>query len=102
MPGNKDNLKYLYEAIEGYVTFGDGQQAQVKGKWTLNVEGIPNLKEVLYVEGLRVNLVSVSHYVTVNLSDSIDMPIYTQIKIQLSIFKYFISLKLYKCINTWL
>lgn len=60
MPGNKDNLKYLYEAIEGYVTFGDGQQAQVKGKWTLNVEGIPNLKEVLYVEGLRVNLVSVS------------------------------------------
>lgn len=60
MTENKDNLKESHEGIEGEVTFGDGQRAQVRGKWILNVDGHPNLKEILYVEELRANLISVS------------------------------------------
>lgn len=36
------------------------QQAQVKVQETLNVYGIPSLNEVLYFEGLRTNMISVS------------------------------------------
>lgn len=60
MTGDKDNLKEFHKSIEGHVTFGDGQQAQVRGKAILIVAGLPNLKEVIYVEGLRANLISVT------------------------------------------
>ncbi|KAM5574948.1 hypothetical protein ABKV19_014074, partial [Rosa sericea] len=43
------------------VTFGDGRKASILARGTVNTPGIPNLKNVLYVEGLTANLVSVSH-----------------------------------------
>ena len=42
------------------MTFGDGNVARVKGKGTICVLDIPNLEEVLYVEGLKANLISIS------------------------------------------
>ena len=44
----------------GNVTFGDGSKSQIKGKGTISLPGLPNIANVLYVEGLRVNLLSIS------------------------------------------
>ena len=44
----------------GNVTFGDGSKSQIKGKGTISLPGLPNIVNVLYVEGLRVNLLSIS------------------------------------------
>ena len=42
------------------VTFGDGSKSQIKGKGIISLPGLPNIANVLYVEGLRVNLLSIS------------------------------------------
>nr|XP_011459700.1 PREDICTED: uncharacterized protein LOC105350050 [Fragaria vesca subsp. vesca] len=47
------------DKFERSVTFGDGGQAGIKGKGTVNTPNIPNLENVLYVEGLNTNLLSV-------------------------------------------
>ena len=44
----------------GNVTFGDGSKSQIKGKGTISLPGLPDITNVLYVEGLRVNLLSIS------------------------------------------
>ncbi|KAK9930159.1 hypothetical protein M0R45_027211 [Rubus argutus] len=61
MTGNKCWFTSLSdEFTSGTVTFGDGRKARVMGKGTINTPGIPNLQNVLYVEGLQANLISVS------------------------------------------
>ncbi|XP_012840358.1 PREDICTED: uncharacterized protein LOC105960701 [Erythranthe guttata] len=60
MTGERNFLSNLHNMSSGQVTFGDGNKAYVKGKWDLNVGGLPNLNNVLYVEGLKSNLLSVS------------------------------------------
>ncbi|XP_062028686.1 uncharacterized protein LOC133744627 [Rosa rugosa] len=47
--------------VDRSVTFGDGRKASILARGTVNTPGIPNLKNVLYVEGLTTNLISVSH-----------------------------------------
>ena len=42
------------------VTFGDGIIARVKGKGSIVIPSCPKLDEVLYVEGLKENLLSIS------------------------------------------
>ncbi|XP_019179845.1 PREDICTED: uncharacterized protein LOC109175043 [Ipomoea nil] len=42
------------------VTFGDGVKGKITGIGTLNVTGLPRLKQVLLVEGLHANLISIS------------------------------------------
>ena len=42
------------------MTFGDGSHAQVLGKWTIEIPGLPLLKDVLYIKGLKVNLLSIT------------------------------------------
>ena len=42
------------------VTFGDGSKAQIKGKGIISLLKLPNSTNVLYVEGLKVNLLSIS------------------------------------------
>ena len=42
------------------VTFGDGSKSQIKGKGIIFLPGLPDIANVLYVEGLRVNLLSIS------------------------------------------
>jgi len=44
----------------GNVTFGDGSKSQIKGKWIISLPGLPDIANVLYVEGLKVNLLSIS------------------------------------------
>ena len=54
----------LFEIFEsekgGNVTFGDGSISLIKGKGTISLRGLPDIKNMLYVEGLRVNLLSIS------------------------------------------
>ena len=44
----------------GNVTFGDGSKSQIKGKGTISLLGLLDIANVLYVEDLRVNLLSIS------------------------------------------
>jgi len=55
---------FLFKVFEskkcGNVTFGDGSKSQIKGKGIISLPGLPDVTNVLYVEGLRVNLLSIS------------------------------------------
>ena len=42
------------------MTFGDGSHAQVLGKGTIEIPGLPLLKDVLYNKGLKANLLSIT------------------------------------------
>ena len=44
----------------GNVTFSDRSKSQIKRKGTISLPGLPDIANVLYVEGLRVNLLSIS------------------------------------------
>ena len=44
----------------GNVIFGDGSKSQIKGKGIISLPRLPDIANVLYVEGLRVNLLSIS------------------------------------------
>ena len=58
---NNQNILVDYKSIsDGLVTFGDGVTRRVLSKGTLNVEGFPRLKDVLHVNRLKVNLISIS------------------------------------------
>ena len=56
--------RFLFKAFKskkgGNVTFGDGSKSQIKGKGTISLLGLPDIANMLYVEGLRVNLLSIS------------------------------------------
>ena len=41
-------------------TFGDGSKSHIKGKGIISLPGLLDIANVLYVEGLRVNLLSIS------------------------------------------
>ncbi|CAM8987051.1 unnamed protein product [Rhodiola kirilowii] len=43
-----------------FVTFGDGGKGQVIGYGTLKVPDLPELEDILLVDGLKVNLISIS------------------------------------------
>ena len=44
----------------GNVTFGDGSKSQIKGKGIISLPGLLDIANVLYMERLRVNLLSIS------------------------------------------
>ena len=58
MTGDKTLFKSLKEKVGDYVTFGDGSHAQVLSKGTVEIPGLPLLKDVLYMKGLKANLLS--------------------------------------------
>ena len=60
MTGDKSLFKTLKEKISDYVTFDDGSHAQVLGKGTIEISGLPLLKDVLYIKGLKANLLSIT------------------------------------------
>ena len=41
-------------------SFGDGSKSQINGKGIISLPGLPDIANVLYVEGLKVNLLSIS------------------------------------------
>ncbi|XP_024195881.1 uncharacterized protein LOC112199047 [Rosa chinensis] len=62
MTGDKSwFISFEDESTTSFVTFGDGGKASILARGTVNTPGIPNLKNVLYVEGLTANFISVSH-----------------------------------------
>ncbi|XP_022891620.1 uncharacterized protein LOC111406424 [Olea europaea var. sylvestris] len=60
MCGNKALFTTLDECNGGIVTFGDGGSAPILGKGTVQMYGLPVISNVLYVEGLKLNLLSIS------------------------------------------
>lgn len=59
MMGAKSNLFYIEIMEDHFVTFGNGSQAQVVGKGTLNLEGFTKFESVILVEDLKANLISI-------------------------------------------
>ena len=60
MTGDRSLFKVFESKKGGNVTFGDGSKSQIKGKGIISLPGLPDIANVLYVEGLRVNLLSIS------------------------------------------
>ncbi|GAA0170204.1 hypothetical protein LIER_24514 [Lithospermum erythrorhizon] len=60
MIGNKAHLTNIEDVKTHYVIFGGGEKGKIIGKGSLNVAGLPNLEDVVLVEGLTANLISIS------------------------------------------
>ena len=60
MTGDRSLFKDFESKNGGNVTFGDGSKSQIKGKGIIFLPGLSNITNVLYVEGLKVNLLSIS------------------------------------------
>ena len=60
MTGDQSLFKVFESKKGGNVTFGDGNKSQIKGKGIISLPGLPDIANVLYIEGLRVNLLSTS------------------------------------------
>ena len=60
MIGDKSLFKTLKEKEDGFMTFGDGSHSQVLGKGIVDILGLPLLTDVLYIKGLKVNLLSIT------------------------------------------
>lgn len=60
MIGTREYLVHYVSISRGKVTYRGGAQGKIVGKWTLHVENFPKLHDVLHVEGLKVNLMSIS------------------------------------------
>ena len=60
MTGDRSYFKVFESKKGGNVTFGDGSKSQIKGNIIISLLGLPNIVNFLYVEGLRVNLLSIS------------------------------------------
>ena len=63
MTGDRSLFKVFEAKKDSNVTFSNGSKSQIKGKGTFSLPGLPNIANVLYVEGLKVNLLSISRYV---------------------------------------
>ncbi|MGV8000512.1 hypothetical protein PJP08_29345, partial [Mycobacterium kansasii] len=50
----------LKDMTDGSVTFGDGSNCKIIGQGTVQLYNFPLFKNVLYVEGLKHNLLSIS------------------------------------------
>ena len=55
MAGDRSLFKVFKSKKGGNVTLGDGSKLQIKGKGIISLLGLPDIANVLYVEGLRVN-----------------------------------------------
>ena len=60
MTGDRSLFKDFESKKGGNVTFGGGSKSQIKGKGIISLPGLSDIANVLYVEGLRVNLPSIS------------------------------------------
>ena len=68
MTGDKSLFKSLKEKVGDYVTFGDRSHAQVLGKGTVKILRLPLLKDVLYIKGLKANLLGITEICDVQFS----------------------------------
>ena len=59
MTGERSLFNVFESKKSGNVTFGEGSKSQIKGKGIISLPGLPDITNVLYVESLRVNLLSI-------------------------------------------
>ena len=60
MIGNKALLKTLFEGKICIVTFGDGSKLVIWGIGMIYILGLPMFEDVWFVDGLKVNMLSIS------------------------------------------
>ena len=60
MTGDQSLFKVFESKKGGNVTFGDRSKSQIKGKGLISLPGLPDIANILHVEGLRVNLMTIS------------------------------------------
>ena len=60
MTGDRSLFKVFESKKGGNVTFSDESKSQIKRKGIISLPGLPDIANVLYVKGLRVNLLSIS------------------------------------------
>ena len=60
MTRDRSLFKVFESKKGGNVTFGDRSKSQIKGKGIIFQPSLPDITNVLYVEGLRVNLLNIS------------------------------------------
>ena len=60
MTGDRSLFKVFESMKGGNITFGDGSKSHIERKGIISLPGLPDIANVLYVEGLRVNLLSIS------------------------------------------
>ena len=72
MTVDKDILVDYKSLFEGLVTFDDGVIARVLGRGTLNVDNFSRFKNILYVDGLKTNLISISQISNLNLNVNVN------------------------------
>ncbi|XP_073120658.1 uncharacterized protein [Henckelia pumila] len=72
MTGFKKFLTDYVEHKSGKLTYGGGSKVNIVGKGTLNVAGLPKLRNVLHVVGLTTNLISISQLCDENLHVQFD------------------------------
>ena len=58
--GDLSLFKVFESKKGGNVTFGDGSKSQIKGKGIISLPRLLDIANVLYVKGLKVNLLSIS------------------------------------------
>ena len=58
--GDQSLFKVFESKKGGNITFGDGSKSQIKGKRIISLPGLSDIVNVLYVKGLRVNLLSIN------------------------------------------
>ncbi|KAG5553092.1 hypothetical protein RHGRI_011080 [Rhododendron griersonianum] len=62
MSGDKSVFINVEKYNGGVVTFGDGNEGRVIGQGTISTPDLPLLENVLYVEGLKANLLSIGQF----------------------------------------
>ena len=60
MCGDKSYFDTVTKCDGGLVTFGYGSTSKVIGKGNIKTQGIPNLNDVLLVDGLKANFINIS------------------------------------------
>ena len=60
MIGDRSFFKVFESKKGGNVTFDDGSKSHIKGKGIISLPRLLDIANVLYVKGLRVNLLSIS------------------------------------------
>ena len=62
MTVDKSLFKELKEGRSGNITYGDDSKSKVMGQGTVEIPSVPTPQEVLYVEGLKANLLSINQF----------------------------------------
>lgn len=60
MTGDKSLFSHYVPGRKGSVAFGDGNTSKIIGRGIVEIPRVPTLEDVLLVDGLKHNLLSIS------------------------------------------